>query len=279
MELTMAAQDDATPWDFLPPASGTSNLFPSSGLPLQSLEKPVLHGRGYFSELGIVRRKPSRPDAPPTSSKSCSDKISHNQVSSLLSTPVSLLISPSNLYISSLTLPESQYSEVACTRAFSAEGRMAPLKDKTWEGTGYRFRPFKVLTTKNEFYFSRRQVVPKGGKLVPSNLAASWHPHGEETLIGGVLQGRKQFDPRGASTLCKKRIWKLALEVATIVSSPAMGGALSVHKALTVDGSGGPYAAVKDSDLGAGRIAVKHDIRESALKGWVRNGGDGFMLT
>jgi hypothetical protein len=49
MELTMSAQDDASPWD-LPPK-------PSS--PTQSMStSPHLHGRGYFSELGVVRRKP-----------------------------------------------------------------------------------------------------------------------------------------------------------------------------------------------------------------------------
>ena len=47
MELVIEAQDDPTPW---PSASASA--------PVAVLE--ILKGRGYFSELGIVRRKPGR---------------------------------------------------------------------------------------------------------------------------------------------------------------------------------------------------------------------------
>lgn len=51
MELIMQAQDDATPWEV--PQTTTSDDDESIG------EVPVdLKGRGYFSELGIVRKKP-----------------------------------------------------------------------------------------------------------------------------------------------------------------------------------------------------------------------------
>ncbi len=43
----MAAQDDPTPWPVEPDAA-------DDGLE----EAGTLHGRGYFSKLGIVRRKP-----------------------------------------------------------------------------------------------------------------------------------------------------------------------------------------------------------------------------
>lgn len=99
---------------------------------------------------------------------------------------------------------------------------------------------------------------------MPSNLAAVWNPHGEETIIGGVLQGRKQFDPRGASMLCRKRIWSLALAVAGTVGAEAVVRALSV----------GSYALVKEGKLLEGREEVKKDMREDALKGWSRNVGD-----
>ena len=49
MELTMEAQDDATPWKARQ-VSGHSNVEDIA---------PLL-GRGYFSELGVVRRKPGR---------------------------------------------------------------------------------------------------------------------------------------------------------------------------------------------------------------------------
>lgn len=46
MELTMDAQEDATPW----PVSDQEDATLGSA--------PELRGRGHFSELGIVRRKP-----------------------------------------------------------------------------------------------------------------------------------------------------------------------------------------------------------------------------
>lgn len=47
MELVMDAQDDASPW----PISPSNQAKPPDS---------ELQGRGYFSELGIVRRKPGR---------------------------------------------------------------------------------------------------------------------------------------------------------------------------------------------------------------------------
>lgn len=47
MELTMHAQDDATPWPV--PSEDASSIEKSTDL---------LQGRGYFSQLGTVRRKP-----------------------------------------------------------------------------------------------------------------------------------------------------------------------------------------------------------------------------
>jgi tRNA-specific adenosine deaminase 1 len=47
MELTMATQEDPTPWEV-------------ASLPERGAEDSVLRGRGYFSELGTVRRKPCR---------------------------------------------------------------------------------------------------------------------------------------------------------------------------------------------------------------------------
>ena len=46
MELVMEAQDDATPWVLVEPATAADGSVQS------------LPGREYFSELGIVRRKP-----------------------------------------------------------------------------------------------------------------------------------------------------------------------------------------------------------------------------
>jgi tRNA-specific adenosine deaminase 1 len=263
MELTMAAQEDSTPWDLpsvtAPHASDSQDSI--STLP-PSTDTPILHGRGYFSALGAVRRKPSRPDALATLSKSCSDKLSLKQSTSLLSSITSLLISPQNCYIHSLIIPSSQYSPIACTRAFSSTGRLSPLQGKEWEG-GFAFKPFFVATTSKEFKHSRRQVLIEGEKLVPSNIAVSWTPHHNEALIGGTLQGRRQFSLKGASRVCKRRTWRLALEISAMVSVPA------IERCLRVD----TYRDVKRGSLLESRRKAKEDVRDAALKGWVRNEG------
>jgi len=261
MELTMAAQDDASPW-------AAPQRKEELSLGTCDSQYPALQGRGYFSELGIVRRKPSRPDAPETYSKSCSDKLSQKQCLSLLSSITSLLIVPTQIYIHTLVVPSSQHSATACERAFSEGGRMAPLKSKTWPGD-YSFRPFHIKTTDQEFKFSRRSKLGPEDKLVPSNISASWTPHHEETLIGGILQGRKQFDPRGASKVCKKSMWKLAVDTVKLLKIPALESAILV----------GSYGALKASESLRDRRRVKEDVRAVLTKGspWVKNdGGEAF---
>jgi len=248
MELTMAAQNDPTPWTC--PVIAATCPKPD----------PQLHGRCYFSELGVVRRKPARPDAPPTLSKSCSDKLALKQCTSLLSSLTSLLVSPSNVYIHTLVVPCSQYSSIGMTRAF--DSRMSPIKGKTWTG-GYSFRPFNISTTELEFFYSRRQPVLADDRLAPSNVSSSWTANDwTETLIGGVLQGRKQSDIRGASRMCRRRMWKLAIEISRSAAVPKVKESLK-----------GTYAEVKESELFNCRRIVKEDAKTIALAGWVTNDG------
>jgi len=253
----MAAQDDATPWDIPVAASEASSA------------DDALNGRGYFSQLGAVRRKPSRPDAPVTLSKSCSDKIALHQCTSLLSSLTSLLVLPSRCYLQTLTLPESQYSASGCARAFGEHGRLHNLAGKLWAGC-YAFLPFRIRTTTAEFEYSRRSASARGAeKLVPSNIAAAWTPRAAETLVGGVLQGRKQSDARGASMISRTNLWRLAREIAAAV--PDLHSVNAVLQATS-------YPPIKDSKLLAGRRAVKDHVRD-ALQGWPRNLGDEFSLT
>ncbi|KAF4912428.1 tRNA-specific adenosine deaminase 1 [Colletotrichum viniferum] len=252
MELTMAAQEDASPWDM--PAAAPSE------------DAGTLPGRAYFSRLGIVRRKPARGDAPPTMSKSCSDKIALKQCTSLLSALTSLLIYPGNAYLSSLILPETQYSAAGCKRAFSARGRMASLNGRAWSG-GYRFAPFEVRATEREFAFSKREVKKRTERIAASNLAAAWTAGGlEEGMMGGVLQGRKAFDARGASAVSRRRMWE---EVAAIAGELGDDGE-GLRSAL----AGATYADVKGSEMLAARREVKMEARREALAGWVANLGD-----
>jgi tRNA-specific adenosine deaminase 1 len=126
-----------------------------------------------------------------------------------------------------------------------------------------------VLTTDREFRFSRRQALSPGEKLVPSNISASWTPLQFETLIGGVLQGRRQHDLKAASCVCKRRMWKLALEIAALVAVPRIERGLR----------GGMYGDVKGDELLRYRRSVKESVRTGPLQGWVRNvGGEEFGI-
>ncbi|KAI8170516.1 tRNA-specific adenosine deaminase 1 [Colletotrichum sp. SAR 10_70] len=261
MELTMAAQEDASPWDEPSPSSATA---PEQEAP--RAETVTLPGRAYFSRLGVVRRKPARGDAPPTMSKSCSDKIALKQCTSLLSSLTSLLIYPGNAYLSCLILPETQYSAAGCERAFSARGRMASLDGRAWRG-GYRFAPFEVRTTQREFVFSKREVRGRAEKIAASNLAAAWTAGGlDEGMMGGVLQGRKAFDARGASAVSRRRMWEEVAAVAGELGDDGDG----LRRAL----AGVTYADVKGSEMLAARREVKMEARREALAGWVANVGD-----
>lgn len=253
MELIMAAQDDASPWE-------TPPLPPPTGSDSQTTSLP---GRAYFSQLGVVRRKPARGDAPLTLSKSCSDKITLKQSTSLLSSLASLLVDPSNAYIDTLVLPESQYSAAGCQRAFS--DRVSSLVNSSWPG-GYKFCPFTVETTGEEFEYSRKVVKERSEKITPSNLAAAWSSSGvEETILGGVLQGRKPFDEKGASKMSRRKMWMAAVQV-----SSGLDARDELYRLL----DSRTYKEVKDGELLADRRLVKQHVRETALVGWIPNEGD-----
>ncbi|MCJ1457324.1 hypothetical protein MMC28_007692 [Mycoblastus sanguinarius] len=207
MELVMEAQEDATPW------------------PPSEYEKEYLFGRGSFSQLGVVRRKP---------------------------------LSPVNVYINTLILPHSQYRQEACKRAFGLTGRMKPLADRNWPA-GYAFRPFQVKTTDLDFEHSRRAANATGSK--GCNVSAVWIPGHRETLINGVLQGRKQTDPKGASALSQTEMWNLLLKTIAIVERLAFDEGLDLSS----------YSMLKQSKSLLDRQKIKDDVRREALKGWVRN--------
>ncbi|KAK5736539.1 hypothetical protein LTR17_007358 [Elasticomyces elasticus] len=253
MELTMAAQPDSTPW--------TS----------QPSEDDML-GRGNFDRLGVVRRKPARPDAPTTLSKSCSDKLAMKQCTSLLSGPVSLLIHSGNLYLETLVLPEGRYVPTAVERAFGAEGRMAGVAavGKQWGG-GYAFKPFTVQTTSRVFEYANAAIsdATDAGAAVGSNISVLSTLSGrQEVIINGVLQGRKQTDPKGASCVSRRKLWEAVNRV-----DSAAGDALSTERPNET------YAEFKASPQLRSREEVKFRVKTLALRGWKSNAGDaGWML-
>lgn len=103
-----------------------------------------------------------------------------------------------------------------------------------------------------------------GEKAVASNLSAIWSPGWQETLIGGVLQGRKQFDARGASAVCRRGMLSVAVRVAALVGVSAVGRVLGNRR----------YEDVKSDGVFDERKRVKRDVIEGGLKGWMTNVGD-----
>ncbi|KAF2656198.1 hypothetical protein K491DRAFT_692217 [Lophiostoma macrostomum CBS 122681] len=278
MELTMDAQEDATPWTSPPPTVSSPVAVSDTSTVSTSAAISALRGRTHFSHLGAVRMKPSRPDAPPTLSKSCTDKMALSQCTSLLSSLTSLLIHPGNCYLSTLIIPRSQFVSSACTRAFSSSGRMSGLANEIqgkWSG-GYSFKGFRVMTTDREFVHSRRSVLSTE-KAISCNLSAVYTPHFQESLIGGVLQGRKQFDPRGASLLSRRNMWKAVVQIVGMLSAlgvKRLGEAspdLAAGKSIEL--GDGAYRDIKGSEALRDRRRVKSDVQQ-ILKGWVKNSGD-----
>lgn len=243
MELTMASQEDATPWEVAADGEG--------GLP----------GRGGFGQLGIVRRKPSRPDAPECRSKSCSDKLAQKQMTSVLNCLASLLISPERAYLETFTVPGSQYVHEAWARCFSEKGRLKRLKDVETRG-GYAFRPFKALTTSKEFQYSRRSLGPNGEQPKPSNIAMAWSPHHDETIIGGIRQGCKLSNPVKDEAASKTSRWK----VWQTIEADRKG-----ESCIARD-----YAGIKAKKRLSSRRDAKKAIRSVMMQGkpWLSNIGD-----
>lgn len=245
MELLMRSQADSTPWTHPAPSANPNDMI----------------GRGHFDQLGVVRKKPARPDAPSTLSKSCSDKLSMKQVTGLLSGLAAKLVWPGNCYLDSLVLPEQELVKEGVDRAFGREGRMRVLTSME-EKEGYAFRPFKAMGTSRVFEYASKEEA-RG-----SDLSALWTPHKQEILINGVLQGRKQLDPRGASCVSRRSMWALARDVADLAEEGGIQTAHALERSTSKT-----YAEFKLSASGA-RESVKEDARKRALQGWRQNLGD-----
>jgi tRNA-specific adenosine deaminase 1 len=170
----------------------------------------------------------------------------------------------------------------ATTRAFSTEGRLKALTADViskWPD-GYSFRPFRIVTVSDEFQYSRRLGNP-GQTLLPSNKSAIYTPYFQEVIIGGVLQGRKQADPRGASAVSRRKIWQAVLTVVnhlTVLEVNDDNGPFGISANCVLDrghwiAQCDTYCQLKHGSLPYGRSHVKGDII-TALGGWGKNEGD-----
>jgi len=138
---------------------------------------------------------------------------------------------------------------------------------RSWPG-GFAFRPFGISRTLEEFPYSRRHAA-SADKPVGSNISSMWTRNQQEVLIGGVLQGHKQFSARGSSAVCKARMWKVVLDMAETLALPVLIAALKQER----------YVDVKQGDLLRPRRDVKEEVKNRALKNWQPNSGDeGFHL-
>ena len=128
------------------------------------------------------------------------------------------------------------------------------MAGKTWS-QGYAFRPFQMKTTHLEFSFSRRSTLADpNSQSKGSNISAVWTPRLQETLINGVLQGRKQTDPKGASQLSRNKMWTLCQD-----TDRTLGRSLLVDPSSMAHKRTGPLAT---------RQQVKEDAKKEALRVW-----------
>ncbi|KAK6820675.1 tRNA-specific adenosine deaminase [Apiospora arundinis] len=249
MELTMAAQADATPSETPSPIATSPKTSEADPAPAPA----TLPGRAFFQHLGVVRRKPARGDAP----QPCPNRA---QTSSRCG-----------------NAPACCHRRRRCSRMATMKNQM-PEQENQHAG-GYRFVPFRVDTTDLEFAYSRRGVASRlsregtaatgssADKMAASNLAVAWTAGGlEEASLGGTLQGRKLFDPRGASFASRRKMWALAVETAAMLGA----GLVGLKKTLAAQN----YKELKQSELLQPRTDVKNKAVSTALKGWVENDGD-----
>lgn len=143
---------------------------------------------------------------------------------------------------------------------------MLPAVGSIWP-VGYGFYPFRVETTDVGFPFSRRAAGTNPEGCKGSNISAVWTPRHHETLINGVLQGRRQNDRRGASALSRMHIWDLFLETIGLIDVPALRNILGMSS----------YLDMKRSQALEHRRLVNEDVKSKALKGWNNPSADTLL--
>jgi tRNA-specific adenosine deaminase 1 len=265
MEILMGEKEgDVEPWDKEPDP------------------KEMLQGRGYFSALGRVRRKPSRGDAEATMSKSCTDKLTLKQVTSVLCFPASLVIAPTeNAYLSGLIVPSTRYSETGFQRAFGSSGRLASLQTPQLPPP-IQFRPFKITVLPLDFEpfpFAKTDTAKRPTKAgnVSAVFIKSLHGSNKdtnETILGGVKQGHRPFvnDPKKQSVACRLKLWELVGSIIACIQEEHSVPAETRLELLRMRAATN-YGELKASALNARRRAAKEVVTKS-LGGWPKNVGD-----
>lgn len=228
MDLLVRASSDAHPWP-------EENIVPGS-LPL---------GRGHFSLLGRLRRKPARADAEVSMSKSCTDKLMLSQFLGVLRFPLYMFMDGRGCRLTRLIVYDEEFDEVGYRRAFSREGRLHDLasqQEKLGEEAtaAAQFFDFDVLPKDfSRFEYAKPSNTldrksrgqPKVCNFSTLWVASSGSPvssageNGDggvvvlEQIINSVKQGFKQWDPRAAKSSCvsREKMARKAIELAKLL--------------------------------------------------------------
>ncbi|KIV80348.1 hypothetical protein PV11_07853 [Exophiala sideris] len=247
----------------------------------------ALQGRGHFSLLGHVRRKPARADAEPSLSKSCSDKLSVKQFTSILSFPTDLFVQRTiNAHIETVVVYADKFNSTGYERAFGPSGRLSGVT-----GSGRFFQTQQLSAAFPRFSFERSSPsldAKDRPKAKASNISTLWIKGSAgvsdvlEVLINGVKQGFKQWATRmsKASVVSRWKLWQLACTILTAPSRESTGNGedakpqmideawmLAVRRSL----SASSYAQAKytSSRQDSGKTHVT-----DAMGNWTRNEGD-----
>ncbi|EXJ81219.1 hypothetical protein A1O3_07509 [Capronia epimyces CBS 606.96] len=274
MEILMNSlpPDEAAPW------------------PVRENASTALQGRGHFSLLGHVRRKPARADAEPSLSKSCTDKLALKQFTGIISFPADLFVQrTANAFIRTVVVYANQYNSTGYERAFASSGRLSSLSH-----LGHFFSIESLPPEFSRFPFSKddRSVDSRTQtRLKASNLSALWvNRPGQkkddvlEVLVNGVKQGYKQWDerPAKASVASRRRLWEHGVKIAKIF--PQNQGSrgepddrieydVEWHKKIDQVLSIKTYCAAKSTTLRSSYVQRKKHVTE-ALCNWTDNRGD-----
>lgn len=212
MSATEAAGRDITPW----PTTTAEQDISASQLP---------PGRGCFSNLGALRRKPARADAEISMSKSCTDKLMLKQFTGLLGCPARSFIEPTEeAFLKRMVVYEDRWNSNGYTRAFGAKGRLNELLSTIQQGGTRRVVFFGLDTLPQgfkRFEFEKAAEGLDGNKSRASNVSALWVAELQgntgvvEVILNGVKQGFKQFDDRErkGSVVCRKNMIQEGLRI------------------------------------------------------------------
>lgn len=250
-------------------SSNSSEAWSQDSLAID-LQSGIPLGRGHFSHLGVMRRKPARGDAEPSLSMSCTDKITLKQVLGVLSFPVDLLVETTQeCFVKALVVYENQYSEEGHRRAFGRNGRLNKVVDAE-----VRFFEIHTLRKKDvdlRFVFEKPRDSAASPKA--SNISALWISGVVEglgtieVLVGGVKQGYRQFEDRPGkqSSVSRRQLCKYNCELLELIKVKRNGSAKD-----DVQESQRPYQAWKTVNTRKARNHMKEQTK-ALLGGWRSN--------